>query len=90
MILIVILLLVTSLACSTTLPSAEVETSYRYDNLPDAGDEDESVSKYRAISQWGKTNISYFFVNGTNKISGETERDLIRAAFKLWQMKRLC
>ncbi len=83
-ILIVILLLVTSLACSTTLPSAEVETSYRYDNLPDAGDEDESVSKYRAISQWGKTNISYFFVNGTNKISGETERDLIRAAFKLW------
>ncbi|MBK8780626.1 MAG: matrixin family metalloprotease [Anaerolineales bacterium] len=79
-----ILLFVTSLACSTTLPSAEAETSYRYDNLPDAGDEDESISKYRAISQWGKTNISYFFVNGTNKINGEAERDLIRAAFKLW------
>ncbi len=79
-----ILLIVTSLACSTTLPAAETETSYRYDNLPDAGDEDESISKYRAISQWGKTSLSYFFVNGTNKINGETERDLIRAAFKLW------
>ncbi len=84
MVFIFILLFATSLACSRTLPAAETETSYRYDNLPNAGDEDESISKYRAISQWGKTNISYFFVNGTNKISGETERDLIRAAFKLW------
>ena len=81
---IITLLIITSLACSRTLPTTETETSYRYDNLPDAGNEDESISKYRAISQWGKTNITYFFVNGTNKISGETERDLIRAAFKLW------
>ncbi len=77
-------LFITSLACSRSLPSTEVETSYRYDNLPEAGNEDESLSKYRAISQWGKTNISYFFVNGTNKINGDTERDLIRAAFQLW------
>ena len=81
---IITLLIITSLACSRTLPTTETETSYRYDNLPNAGNEDESISKYRAISQWGKTNITYFFVNGTNKISGETERDLIRAAFKLW------
>ena len=81
---IITLLIITSLACSRTLPTTETETSYRYDNLPDTGNEDESISKYRAISQWGKTNITYFFVNGTNKISGETERDLIRAAFKLW------
>ena len=79
-----ILLFFTSLACSGITPVAEAESSYRYDNLPNAGEEDESISKYRAISQWGKTNISYSFVNGTNKISGETERDLIRAAFKLW------
>jgi hypothetical protein len=79
------LLLITSLACSSALPSSEeVETSYRYDNLPNAGDEDESIAKYRAISQWGKTNLNYFFVNGTNKINGDAERDLIRAAFKLW------
>ena len=81
---IIFLLFITSLACSRTLPASETEASYRYDNLPDAGDEDESISKYRAISQWGKTNISYFFVNGTNKINGDAERDLTRAAFKLW------
>jgi len=83
--LIFVLLLITSLACSSALPSSEeVETSYRYDNLPNAGDEDESIAKYRAISQWGKTNLNYFFVNGTNKINGDAERDLIRTAFKLW------
>ncbi|MFN8382794.1 MAG: matrixin family metalloprotease [Anaerolineales bacterium] len=82
-----ILLFFTSLACSGITPAAEAELSYRYDNLPNAGKEDESISKYRAISQWGKTNISYFFVNGTNKINGETERDLIRAAFQLWADK---
>ncbi len=81
---ILILLSIISLACSHTLPNAQTDPSYRYDNLPNESNEDESISKYRAISQWGKTNISYFFVNGTNKINGDAERDLIRAAFKLW------
>ena len=81
---ILILLSIISLACSRTLPNAQTDPSYRYDNLPNESNEDESISKYRAISQWGKTNISYFFVNGTNKINGDAERDLIRAAFKLW------
>lgn len=84
LVLIFILLLLTSLACSLSAPSAEAEPTYRYDNLPDAGSEDESISKYRAISQWGKTNLTYFFINGTDKISGNTERDLVRTAFKLW------
>ena len=79
-----ILLSIISLACSHTLPNAQTDPSYRYDNLPNESNEDESISKYRAISQWRKTNISYFFVNGTNKINGDAERDLIRAAFKLW------
>ncbi len=79
-----ILLSVVSIACTFSATAAESETGYRYDNLPDAGDEDETVLKYRAISQWGKTNISYFFINGTGKLSGEIERDLIRAAFNLW------
>jgi hypothetical protein len=54
-----------------------------YDNLPDAGDEDESIAKYRAISQWGKqaSAISLSMGRINQQRSG---RDLIRAAFKLW------
>jgi len=78
------ILLITSLACSSLTPSAGPQTSFRYDNLPDAGQNDETVAKFRAISQWGKTSITYYFVNGTGKINGNTERDLIRAAFALW------
>jgi hypothetical protein len=83
-ILIFIILLITSLACSSLTPSAQSQTSYRYDNLPDAGQNDETVAKFRTISQWGKTSITYYFINGTGKINGNTERDLIRAAFALW------
>ena len=79
-----IILLLTSLACSSLTPSSEPETSYRYDNLPEAGQEDETVAKFRAISQWGKTNLTYYFINSTGKINGDAERDLIRAAFALW------
>jgi hypothetical protein len=77
--------MVTSFACSSlataTSPS---ETGYRYDSLPDSGEEDEAFSKYRAISQWGKTNITYFFINGTDKLNGTIEEDLVRDAFSLW------
>ena len=79
-----IFLLVASLACSSVTPAAAPQTSYRYDNLPNAGEEDETIAKFRAISQWGKTGITYYFINGTGKINGNTERDLIRAAFALW------
>jgi len=80
----VFVLLFTSVACSTITPSAEPDHTYRYDNLPVAGQEDDAIAKYRAISQWGKTNIAYSFMNGTGKISGDTEQDLVRAAFALW------
>ncbi len=79
-----LILLLTSLACSTFASTSEPEYTYRYDNLPEAGDEDESISKYRAISQWGKTNIAYYFINGTEKIGGATEQDLVNAAFAMW------
>lgn len=79
-----IILLLTSLACSTLTPTSEPETSYRYDSLPDAGDENETAAKFSAISQWGKTNLTYYFINGTGKINGNIERDLIRSAFALW------
>lgn len=73
-----------SLACSTITSVSEPELSYRYDSLPAAGEENETASKFSAISKWGKTNISYYFINGTEKISGDTERELVRAAFGLW------
>ena len=78
------ILLFTSLACSSLTPSAAPQTSYRYDSLPNAGEEGETIAKFQAISQWGKTNITYYFINGTGKINGSAERDLIRAAFALW------
>ncbi len=85
---ILIFLFTTSLACSSfSEPPKEVASTYRYDNLPNSGDEDAAISKYRAISQWGKTNINYFFINGTDKISGSTEQDLVIAAFALWADK---
>jgi len=72
------------LACSSLTPTPEPALTYRYDNLPNAGEEDETAARFRAISQWGKTNLTYYFANGTSKINGNIERDLIRAAFQLW------
>ena len=80
-----ILLVFTSLACANVLPAATSQaTTYRYDNLPNAGEEDETISKYRAISQWGKTSINYYFINDTDKLNGDIEKDLVRNAFGLW------
>jgi hypothetical protein len=81
---ILLFLVLISLACSVGGPSAQTETSYRYDDLPAAGQEDPALSKYRAISQWGKTDITYYFINGTDKINGSSEEALVIAAFKLW------
>src|SRR5688572_28263599 len=81
---IIALLFVVSIACASFSPSQPTETSYRYDNLPDAGDDDETSLSYRAISKWEKTDITFYFINGTEKISNDTERDLVRTAFALW------
>lgn len=68
-------------ACSTFAPNASIGTSYRYDNHPDA---DDTSAEYRALSKWGKTDITYFFINGTQKISSTDEHELVRQAFALW------
>jgi hypothetical protein len=73
-----------TLACGILSNRPSSEVSYRYDSLPEAGDEDRTVAEYRAISQWGKFNMSFHFVNGTDRLSDERERDLVRAAFQLW------
>ncbi|MBL8061371.1 MAG: matrixin family metalloprotease [Anaerolineales bacterium] len=67
-------------AC-TGLTAQTEGTSYRYDSLPDA---DDSNAEFRALSKWGKTDITYVFLNGTQKISGDEERELVRQAFALW------
>ncbi len=81
---IIIVIFLVLLACSSLTPTPEANLIYRYDNLPNAGEEDEPAARFRAISQWGKTNLAFYFANGTAKINGTIERDLIRAAFQLW------
>ena len=80
--------LITSLmlACSLTVPTATPtpETEYRYDDLPDPVNESAAISDYRAISKWDAPDITYFFENGTDRLEGDLERDLIRRAFALW------
>jgi Matrixin/Bacterial TSP3 repeat len=69
------------LACSSLTPSTSNEDGYRYDNHPDGAG---ATAEFRALSKWGKTTITYFFINGTEKITGNDERELIRQAFALW------
>ena len=73
------------LACSLTIPGgSSPEPEYRYDDLPNRVNESSAISEYRAISTWDKLDITYTFVNGTNQLEGDGERDLIRRAFALW------
>jgi hypothetical protein len=73
------------LACSLTVPTvAPAEPGYRYDELPGKVNESAAIAEYRAISTWDKLDITYVFVNGTDTLQGDTERDLIRRAFALW------
>lgn len=77
------------LACSVTIPTASpaepgTEPPYRYDDLPDRVNESALIAEYRAISAWDKTDITYYFANGTEQLEGDIERDLIRRAFALW------
>jgi hypothetical protein len=73
------------LACSITVPTvAPAEPGYRYDELPAKVNESAAIAEYRAISTWDKLDITYVFVNGTDTLQGDTERDLIQRAFALW------
>jgi hypothetical protein len=74
-----------TLSCSlaTNTPSSS-EPQYRYDRLPPEINQSSAIAEYRAISKWAKVEITYYFVNGTGKLDGNIERDLIRQAFDLW------
>jgi len=87
-------LVILSIACLTLTPASpsqsepfdqtQGEPEYRYDDFPTAEDESAAFSEYRAISQWDKLELTYFFVNGTEKLSDNEEQTLIRQAFDLW------
>jgi hypothetical protein len=75
-----------SISCSMLTPASppSSEPEYRYDELPNADHESAAFSEYRAISQWDKLELTYFFINGTGKLPGNEEHDLVRQAFALW------
>ncbi len=82
----IIPLLMATLACST-VPVAiatPTESEYRYDDLPTQAKESAAFAEYQAISQWNTVDLTYYFVNGTQKLAGNSEQDLIRQAFALW------
>ncbi|HEY3473364.1 MAG TPA: matrixin family metalloprotease, partial [Anaerolineales bacterium] len=76
------------LACSLTIPTASpdpsAEPEYRYDELPMPVNESAAIAEYRAISTWDKLDITYTFVNGTDRLEGDLELDLVRRGFALW------
>ena len=85
----IIPLLIATLACSTIPTSTtsipdSTETGFRYDDLPTEANESAAFAEYQAISQWSTLDLTYYFVNGTQKLAGETELDLIRQGFALW------
>lgn len=78
-------LAILTLACSLlATPLSSTEPEYRYDAMPGEGEESATISEYRAISQWNKLEIEYFFINDTGKLQGNTEMDVVRQAFGLW------
>jgi len=86
---ILIPLWIVMLACSASpnlpsISSTPAGTDYRYDDLPTKTNESSAFAEYQAISKWATTDINYTFINGTEKLSGDTEREVIRQAFGLW------
>ena len=86
---ILIPLIIVMMACSVSpnMPpssSSPVGTEYRYDKLPSKTNESSAFAEYQAISKWATTDINYYFINGTDKLPGDTEKDVIRQAFGLW------
>jgi hypothetical protein len=81
------LILFSSIASSCSLATntpTSSEPQYRYDELPTETNQSSALAEFRAISKWAKVEITYYFVNGTDKLDGNIENDVIRQAFGLW------
>ena len=72
------------LACSFTIPTTSSGVEFRFDVLPSKANQSSTIANYEAISAWDKTDITYSFVNGTDQLPGDTERNLVKQAFDLW------
>src|ERR1041384_2757716 len=72
------LIVVVMIAGSPNSPTANAQSSVRYDDLPDVA---EFVVDGR---KWDHPNLTYFFQNGTLDIGGNDERQAIRDALALW------
>lgn len=59
-------------------------TGYRYDNLPDPNEASGAMAEFRALSRFDKLDLSYYFINGTEKLPGDEEHELVREAFAIW------
>jgi hypothetical protein len=77
-------LLILMLACSLA-PSIPLTggNGYRYDGLPGVRQEGSAIAEYQAISKWPNTDINYYFINGTDQLPGDTEKNVIQQAFAL-------
>jgi hypothetical protein len=81
-----IAILLIGIACSipNQFTPTQEQITYRYDDLPAADEADAALSNFRAVSAWDHLDLTYFFINGTGKIAGEREHEIVRQAFGLW------
>jgi hypothetical protein len=78
------LVLVFTLACNIVTTPVVDSSPYKYDDLPEGEVNESGFSKYRAISEWDKLDITYAFINGTNDIPGDREWQDVRDGFAIW------
>ncbi len=71
-------------AVSSGAVPAPAGVTYTYDNLPDESEMTNTMAEFQAISKWGKFDLTYVFLNGTDDLPGDEERELVRQAFALW------
>ena len=80
-------ILVSTIACDITQRGGGDEldiTEYRYDNLPEPNEVSGAMAEFRALSGFDKLDLTYHFINGTEQLPGDEERQLVRQAFDIW------
>lgn len=60
------------------------EPGMTYDNIPTKNNMSNAMAEFNAISKWGKNDLTYVFLNGTNALPNQDENELVRQAFALW------
>jgi hypothetical protein len=78
-------LLILMAACSLS-PSIPLTggNGYHFDGLSGKAQERPATASYQSISKWTSNDISYYFINGTDQLPGDTEQNVIKQAFALW------